>query len=72
MKAPAYWPPVGSKMRLVLGATSTLYHVLAIIHDDGHAIAVVKRWRASKQRWHYECLDLIWLSVNCKYITVKP
>lgn len=61
------WPRIGEKIRFHIGDTRTLYHVLA--HAEG--VFMVKRWRAAKQRWHYECLDVTWFMANRDFIKIS-
>lgn len=43
---------------------NTLWHVRGIV--DG--LAVCRRWRSAKQRWHYEVLDPIFFEVSAEHI----
>lgn len=77
MTAPGWYPPaVGDKLRRVSGSDSAgdaLCHVMAAFPGkDDETLVVVAEWLAHKQRWAYEVIDDVKVTVGLYYRDGEP
>jgi hypothetical protein len=62
------WVTPGTSFKEVYGnENDCVWHVRGIV--DGRAVC--RRWRATKQRWHYEVLDWIWFDAFKEHLRPK-